>query len=73
MENLKQMSVRINPDTLKKIDELLAGHRYWKRNSVINGVLTAVFHNFKDSEIYDMVRWDSYYHKETDAHFEIKK
>ena len=73
MENLKQLSVRIDPATLRLIDELLASHRYWKRNAVINGVLTAVFHNFKSSEIYDMVRWDKRYNKETDAHFEIKK
>lgn len=56
-ENLKLISVRIDPDTLKKIDEYAAKHQYWKRNTIINNVLTAVFMNMPDPDIYDMIRW----------------
>lgn len=56
-QNLKLISARIEPKTLEQIDEWLAQHRYWKRNAVINGVLTAVFNTFCEKEIYDMVRY----------------
>lgn len=58
-ENLKLVSARIEPRTLEKIEKFCSNHYYWKRNSVINGVLTAVFDHFEDGDIYDMCRtWD---------------
>lgn len=55
-ENLKLISARIEPRTIEKIEEFCKNHHYWKRNSVINGILTAVFDHFEDGDIYDMVR-----------------
>lgn len=58
-ENLKLVSTRLDPKILDKIDAFVSDHYYWKRNSVINGVLTAVFNHFTKDEIYDMCRtWD---------------
>jgi len=58
-ENLKLVSTRLDPKILAKIDDFVSDHYYWKRNSVINGVLTAVFNHFTKDEIYDMCRtWD---------------
>lgn len=58
-ENLKLVSTRLDPKTLEKIDAFCRKHYYWKRNTIINGVLTAVFNHFTTDEIYDMCRsWD---------------
>lgn len=57
MENLKLISARIDTETLKRIDEWLMEHRFWKRNAVINGILTAVVDSMSSKEIYDMVRY----------------
>lgn len=54
--NKTQVSCRINEDTIKKIDMFVSGHRYWKRNTVIDGILTAVMEHFDDGSVYDMVR-----------------
>lgn len=58
MENLKLISVRIDPQTLKKIDALRAKHYYWKRNAIINGLLTAVVDAMDDGTLYDMIRYN---------------
>lgn len=54
--NLKLTSVRIDPDTLDKLDKFVSKHTYWTRNAVINSVLTTVMNRFGDRDIYDMVR-----------------
>ena len=71
-ENLKLMSVRLDPETVRKIDEFCAKHTYWKRNTVINNVLTQVFKNFCQGDIYDMVRADLFKQNMIDAKFDIK-
>lgn len=58
MENLKLISVRIDPETLKKIDALIGKHYYWKRNTIINGILTAVVDAMDQNTLYDMVRYN---------------
>lgn len=72
-ENLVLVSCRIDPETLKKIEELGKKHYYWKRNTIINGILTAVMHNFTDQQIYDMVRYWPKGKDEVKANFEIVK
>ena len=57
MEKLKQISVRIDPETLAKIDTMTTKHSYWKRNAIINGLLSAVVDAMDDKTIYDMVRY----------------
>lgn len=57
MENLKQLSVKIDPATLQKIDETVKQLRYYKRNSVINNVLTALFFNADSHQIAKLVRY----------------
>lgn len=52
----KLTSIRLDSDTLDKIEKLAAVHTYWKRSDIINNVLRAVFENFDDGAIYDMIR-----------------
>ncbi len=55
-ESKKLISARIDPETLKKIEEFCARHRYWTRNHVIDKILYAVFKDFDEKDIYEMVR-----------------
>lgn len=55
-ENLQLISVRIDPDTLAKIEKFAARHSYWKRNTIINNVLMTIFQDFNDKQVYDMIR-----------------
>ena len=70
-ENLKLMSVRLDPETVKKIDEFCAKHQYWKRNAVINGVLVAVFKYFCPGDVYDMIRADLFKQNVVKASFDL--
>lgn len=72
-ENLTLVSCRIDPETLKKIETLSQRHYYWKRNTIINGILTAVMDNFTDHQVYDMVRYWRKAGYQTKAEFEIVK
>lgn len=69
MENLKPLSMRIDPETLKLINALVLKYRYWKRNAVINGILTAVVDTFTPSDIYDMVRYSRRYDEKPSGSF----
>lgn len=71
-ENLKPVSTRLDPETLRAIDQFVAKRPYWKRNAVINNVLIAVFKNFNEGDIYDMVRYDAYSYEDVECKFEIK-
>ena len=51
MENLKQISVKIDPETLKRVDELALRTKYWRRNAIINRILTAIIDNCSDEDI----------------------
>lgn len=72
-ENLKPVSTRLDPETLKAIDQFVAKRHYWKRNTVINQVLTAVFTKFEESDIYDMVRYYPKSDYEIECKFKIKR
>lgn len=70
-QNLKLMSVRLDPDTVTKIEKWVANHRYWNRNQVINNILTTVMNDFGDKAIYDMARRGFYRKNEVKASYEI--
>lgn len=57
MENLKLISVRLEPDTIEKIDRFCEGKRYWKRNTVINAVLTELFSRLSNGELCKMMEY----------------
>ena len=57
MENLKQLSVKIDPATLQKIDEFTGRYYSYKRNTIINNVLTAIFLNASPEDIDKLLRF----------------
>lgn len=70
-ENLVPCSTRLDKDTIERIDEFVSKHPYWKRNSVINGILGSVMNGFIDKEIYDMVRRNPFKGEPISCHYEI--
>lgn len=70
-ENLKLLSVRLKPETLDAIEQFTKYHSYWNRNSVINHLLTTIFHDFTDKQIYDMARRSFFFNNEIKAEYEI--
>lgn len=71
MENLKQISVRVDPVTLQKIDQFCKNHYYWKRNTVINGLLSAVVDAMDNKALYDMVRYSRHFYEKPSGTFYI--
>lgn len=70
-ENLKLLSIRIDADTLRKIEEFSQKHTYWKRNAIINNVLTTLFQDFNEKQVYDMLRRQWYGKNQIKAEYEI--
>lgn len=58
MKNLKQISVKIDPETLEKLDDVVVTAKYWKRNAIINGILTALVDCCSDNDIIHLVRYN---------------
>lgn len=73
MENKKLLSVRLDPTTLTNIEKFTKKRYYWKRNTVISAILDAVFDNFDEKSIYDMVRYNRYFHKDASGSFSLDK
>lgn len=67
----KLTSIRLEEEVLQKIEEFVRGHRYWNRSQVINNILGSILTNFKNGEIYDIVRTPLYRGYEVDCHYEI--
>lgn len=70
-ENLKLVSVRMDDDLIKKLDEVAKSHMYWKRSDIIRNVLIAVFGEMSAGDIYNMIRYAWYKKNVVDAKFEI--
>lgn len=69
--NLKLLSIRIDPETLEAIEKFTKDHPYWNRNSVINNLLTTLFKDFTDKQRYDMARRVFFRKNEIKAEYEI--
>lgn len=55
MENLKLISLRVDPESLRKIDELAKRYEYYSRSSIINNLLGAVLQCAADGTIWKMI------------------
>lgn len=72
-ENLKLVSVRLDPEIVEKLDELAKRHTYWKRSDILRNILLAVLAEFDERAIYDMIRYHYNRRNVIDAKFEITK
>lgn len=57
MENLKQISAKVDAQTIEKIDTIAVKAKYWKRNAIINNILTAIVDSCTYDEIMLLVRY----------------
>lgn len=69
--NLKLISVRIEPETLQAIEEIARKHEYWNRNQIINRLLSACVNDFQGGEIYDMLRRPMFQKSPLSCHYKI--
>ena len=70
-DNLKLISVRLDEDLIKKLDEEVRNRTYWKRSDIIRNILTAVFAEMSKVDIYNMIRYHYFKKNVVDAKFEI--
>ena len=71
MENKKLISARVDLQTLVNIENFANRYFYWKRNTVISHILDAVFDNFDNKTIYDMMRYDRHLHSHASGTFSL--
>lgn len=57
MEKTKQISAKVDAQTIEKIDAIALRAKYWKRNAVINNILTAIVDSCEYDEIMLLVRY----------------
>lgn len=57
MENLKQISAKIDKETLEKIDKLARYSFSYKRNTIINNILTAILFEADSHTIHLLLRY----------------
>ena len=70
-EVLKLVSVRMDEEVIKKLDEVAQKHTYWRRSDIIRNILTAVLAEMSAGDIYNMIRYAWYKKNVVDAKFEI--
>ena len=70
-EILKLVSVRMDDDVIKKLDEIAQKHTYWRRSDIIRNILIAVLAEMSAGDIYNMIRYAWYKKNVVDAKFEI--
>lgn len=60
MENLKPIGVRLDPQTIEALDKFCLSNGYYKRNTVINCLLTTIMTIASNKTIHDMIRFSPY-------------
>lgn len=70
-DNLTLVSVRMDDDLIRKLDEEVKKHIYWRRSDIIRNILTAVLAEMSAGDIYNMLRYYYYKKNVVDAKFEI--
>lgn len=55
MANLELLSVRLDAETKRAIEQLTVHHPYWKRNAIINQLLTTLIRCAGNQAIWDML------------------
>lgn len=55
MANLELLSVRLDPETKRAIEQLTVHHPYWKRNAIINQLLTTLIRCADNQAIWNML------------------
>lgn len=70
-ENLKLISVRLDEDVIRKLDEEVKQRSYWSRSDIIRNILISVFAEMSPIDIYNMIRYHYFKKNVVNAKFEI--
>ena len=70
-DNLKLISVRLDEDLIKQLDEVAQKHTYWRRSDIIRNILIAVLAEMSAGDIYNMIRYHYFKKNVVNAKFEI--
>ena len=70
MDKTKLTSIRIETKTYERIERFSVDMRYYKKSEVINNILTAVFENFTDEQIRDMISRYKWWKNKVETKFE---
>lgn len=73
MEKLKLISLRVEPETLRKIDEIAAQYDYYNRSSIINNLLGAVLKCSNENTLWRIISTPFPYEKGYVVNFETDK
>lgn len=57
MDKTKQISAKVDAQTIEKIDAIALKAKYWKRNAIINNILTAIVDSCDYDAIMLLVRY----------------
>lgn len=68
---LKLISVRLDEDLIKQLDEVAQKHTYWRRSDIIRNILIAVLAEMSPGDIYNMIRYHYFKKNVVNAKFEI--
>lgn len=70
-DNLKLISVRLDEDLIKQLDEVAQKYTYWRRSDIIRNLLIAVLAEMSAGDIYNMIHYHYYKKNVVNAKFEI--
>lgn len=70
-DNLQLISIRLDEDIIKKIDEEVKQRTYWSRSEIIRNILIAVFAEMPPVDLYNMIRYHYFKKNVVNAKFEI--
>ena len=71
MENLKLISVRLDPEVLREIDKIASQHSYFTRNSIINILMGVVVKASAPGTLWKILSTPYYESKGYEIRFEI--
>lgn len=73
MDKTKLTSIRIEAKSYERIERFATDMRFYKKSEVINNILTAVFENFTDQQIRDMISRYLWWKNKVETKFEVTK
>lgn len=68
---MKLISVRLDEDVIRKLDEEVKQRSYWSRSDIIRNILISVFAEMSPIDIYNMIRYHYFKKNVVNAKFEI--
>lgn len=56
-EIMKNYSIRLGSEEVRRLENLSKIHYYWKRSGIIRGILLAILYVLDDNQIYNLIRF----------------